>query len=110
MKHARSNHACAQLPNGEIWVGGGGRNGSTVEIYTVETDSWRWGPLLPGRFTGYPGVFVVSDENLFYVGGRGSSNIHKLNKEKNGWVFVCVYPSLFRQFHIIFLDKANGPY
>ena len=89
MSRGRYYHACTGRPSGEIWVGGTYPDDPTVEIYTVETDSWREGPDLPyASFR--PGEFLVDGETLFYVGGDQRSDIHKLNKEKDGWTFVII--------------------
>ena len=94
MNHLRVKPACALLPNGEIWVGGGVNSFTgpvSVEIYTVETNKWREGPTLPPNDNYFAGEFVVSDENLFYLGGYESADILKLNKEKDNWLFVSIY-------------------
>ena len=89
MRKSRFVHACTGRSSGEIWVGGTGGNDRTVEIYTVETDSWRGGPDLPYA-SPYPGRLLADGDELFYVGGEGRSDIHKLNKEQNGWTFVRI--------------------
>ena len=93
MNKGRAGHACSVMPSGEVWVAGR-RNAAyfddlTVEIYTVETNSWQRGPDLPYA-SDYPGEFLMDGVTLFYVGGDGRSDIHKLNKEQNGWIFVRV--------------------
>ena len=87
MSRGRYYHACTGRPSGEIWVGGIWGDDPTVEIYTVETDSWRGGPDLPYASLS-PGRLLADGDELFYVGGKASSDIHKLNKAQNGWIFV----------------------
>ena len=66
----------------------------STEVYNVERDEWRAGPQLPYQ-ADYPGEFVSHGKLLFYVGGTGEKRIHRLNGEKDGWIYVIDYLSIY---------------
>ena len=64
--------SAAAVLNGEIYVVGGRWSGvgerTTVEIYTLETDSWRFGPELDVARSGHAVVALKGD--LYAIGGE----------------------------------------
>ena len=86
MLKARSNHACELFKN-KVWVGGSWESDVSVEIYSIEQNSWQFGPDLPYS-SRQPGEFVVDGESLYYAGGWDSRDIFKLNEDGTGWQFV----------------------
>ena len=76
MPTGRRDAAVAVL-DGELWVVGGDNNGAlqAVEVYDIEADAWRAGPVLPEGRTGARAV--VHDGELLVVGGiRPNGALH----------------------------------
>ncbi len=71
----RAYHSCAYNPvRDEIYVIGGSNSDrlATMEIYDVQTDTWRVGLSLPEAVD--QGSLVYFDEKLYHFGGFGKSS------------------------------------
>ena len=91
MTFPREFHGCA-LFNDYVWVAGGVRANTSVEIFSLATSSWTTGPSLPVPIVG--GQLLVIDRKLVIRGGvdeKGENpnlNIYQLDMDNMAWVDV----------------------
>ena len=70
MRTPRWKHACAVWKN-ELYVVGGSDTG-TVEIFSMSTQTWRYGPRLPPGMDYYYGQVVVMRQKMFFIDRTGT--------------------------------------
>ena len=57
-----------------------GRDSTTSDIYTVEDDTWRAGPNLPGAFSSTRGKLVHYDGDSFLARMKSTGELMKVRK------------------------------
>merc|ERR1712179_385200 len=82
LNRARWGHACAVLDN-TVYVIGGRSHDTSVEMLSLDSNSWVYGPSLPDPYDAYDAQTVVYNDTLYVFEAKGM--IYRYDRRQDLW-------------------------